>query len=67
MKQIRLEANPHLGSYLIYNLAVNPKLPFEGDSFDACTLTVSVQYYADSIRALYFLSNFSISGNRASS
>ena len=44
MNQIELEANSRLSSYLIQNLAVNPKLPFVNNSFDACTLTVSVQY-----------------------
>ena len=44
MNQIELEANSRLSSYLVHNLAVNPKLPFENNSFDACTLTVSVQY-----------------------
>ena len=44
MNQIELDANSRLSSYLVHNLAVNPKLPFENNSFDACTLTVSVQY-----------------------
>ena len=44
MNQIELEANSRLSSYLIHNLAVNPKLPFVNNLFDACTLTVSVQY-----------------------
>ena len=44
MNQIELEANSRLSSYLIHNLAVNPKMPFVNNSFDACTLTVSVQY-----------------------
>ena len=44
MNQIELEANSRLSSYLIHNLSVNPKLPFVNNSFDACTLTVSVQY-----------------------
>ena len=44
MNQIELAANSRLSSYLVHNLSVNPKLPFEDNSFDACTLTVSVQY-----------------------
>ena len=44
MNQIELEANSRLSSHLVHNLAVNPKLPFPNNSFDACTLTVSVQY-----------------------
>ena len=44
MNQIELEANSRLSSHLVHNLAVNPKLPFANNSFDACTLTVSVQY-----------------------
>jgi len=44
MNQIELAANSRLSSYLVHNLSVNPELPFEDNSFDACTLTVSVQY-----------------------
>ena len=44
MNKIELQANPQLSNYLTHNLAINPKLPFEDSSFDACTLTVSVQY-----------------------
>ncbi|MAH83727.1 MAG: hypothetical protein CBB68_05110 [Rhodospirillaceae bacterium TMED8] len=44
MNKIELEANSRLSSYLIHNLAFNPKLPFDDNTFDACTLTVSVQY-----------------------
>ena len=44
MNQIELEANSRLSSYLIHNLALSPKLPFADNLFDACTVTVSVQY-----------------------
>ena len=44
MNEIELQANQQLSSYLVHNLAINPKLPFEDNSFDACIITVSVQY-----------------------
>ena len=44
MNEIELQANQLLSSYLVHNLAINPKLPFEDNSFDACIITVSVPY-----------------------
>ena len=44
MNEIELQANQQLSSYLVHNLAINPTLPFEDNSFDACIITVSVQY-----------------------
>lgn len=39
-----LKANPQLTEYLIHNLNEEPTLPFEDAYFDACILTLSVQY-----------------------
>ena len=50
MNKIELEANQRLDSHLIHNLAVDPRLPFKDNSFDACTLTVSVQYIVHPLR-----------------
>ena len=44
MNEIELQANQQLSSYLTHDLAINPKIPFPDNSFDACTVTVSVQY-----------------------
>ena len=44
MNEVELQENPQLTNYVIRNLATNPKLPFDDNSFDACILTVSVQY-----------------------
>lgn len=39
-----LARNPRLDHYFVQNLNQNPKLPLEGNSFDAVLITVSVQY-----------------------
>jgi SAM-dependent methyltransferase len=44
MNQVELEANPKLTDHLIYDLTVNPTLPFTDNEFDACIINVSVQY-----------------------
>ena len=44
MNEVELQENPQLTNYVIRNLATNPNLPFDDNSFDACILTVSVQY-----------------------
>lgn len=44
MNQIELDENPQLTSRIVYNLADNPALPFDDNSFDGCMVTVSVQY-----------------------
>ena len=44
MNEIELQSNPQLTDYVVSNLNTNPKLPFDDDSFDACIVTVSVQY-----------------------
>ena len=44
MNQIELDENPQLTASIVHNLADNQILPFDDNSFDGCTLTVSVQY-----------------------
>tara|TARA_A100001037_G_C15135975_1_gene631173 strand:- start:363 stop:986 length:624 start_codon:yes stop_codon:yes gene_type:complete len=44
MNEIELQANPQLTEYVVRNLNTNPNLPFDHHSFDACIVTVSVQY-----------------------
>ena len=44
MNGIELQANPQLSDYVVQNLTTNLKLPFDDHSFDACIVTVSVQY-----------------------
>ena len=44
MNQVELEANPQLSDHLVHDLTVNPTLPFADNEFDACIISVSVQY-----------------------
>ena len=44
MNHEELEANPQLTHRVIHNLNREPVLPFADSSFDACLITVSVQY-----------------------
>ena len=44
MNEVELQANPQLTDFVILNLATNPNLPFDDNTFDACIITVSVQY-----------------------
>ena len=44
MNRTELQENPQLTSCVVHNLNRNPDLPFEEKSFDACTLSVSIQY-----------------------
>ena len=44
MNQAELDANPQLDRRVIQDLNQNPVLPFADKSFDACVLSVSVQY-----------------------
>jgi SAM-dependent methyltransferase len=36
--------NPHLDEYVVHDINVDPRLPFDDDIFDAVVLTVSIQY-----------------------
>lgn len=44
MNRVELEANPQLSDHVIHDLSVNPVLPFGDGTFDACIISVSVQY-----------------------
>lgn len=44
MNEVELRENEQLSEYVVQNLNQNQRLPFEDQSFDGCTLTVSVQY-----------------------
>jgi len=49
MNREELEANPQLTHRVIHNLNHEPVLPFEDCTFDACLITVSVQYLTQPI------------------
>lgn len=44
MNETELRENRQLNDYVVHDLNVDPTLPFEDTLFDACVLTVSVQY-----------------------
>lgn len=44
MNETELRENSQLSEYVVQNLNQNPRLPFADNTFDGCTLTVSVQY-----------------------
>lgn len=44
MNKAELDANPQLTQFLVHDLSITPKLPFGEDEFDACIISVSVQY-----------------------
>jgi SAM-dependent methyltransferase len=44
MNAVELEANPRLTESVVHDLTVDPVLPYEDGSFDACLIAVSVQY-----------------------
>ena len=44
MNQVELDDNKQLTKRLVHDLNKNPNLPISDHSFDACILTVSVQY-----------------------
>ncbi|MEO7003524.1 MAG: methyltransferase domain-containing protein [Ktedonobacterales bacterium] len=44
MNADELAENPHLTSSVVHNLNIDPRLPFDDESFDAVLNTVSVQY-----------------------
>jgi len=44
MNQVELDANPHLSERVVHDLTRDPRLPLDDGEFDACMITVSVQY-----------------------
>jgi len=52
MNRAELDANPQLNERVTQDLNQNPTLPFADNSFDACVLSVSVQYLTDPIAVI---------------
>ena len=50
MNKEELEANPQLDDYVLQNLNENQKLVYEDETFDLCTIAVSVQYLTSPIK-----------------
>ncbi len=50
MNRVELDANPRLTERVVHDLNHDPTLPFENSSFDACTISVSVQYLTQPIK-----------------
>lgn len=44
MNAVELEANPRLTDHVVHDLGRDPALPYPDAAFDACLITVSVQY-----------------------
>lgn len=44
MNAVELDANPQLTERVVHDLSLDPALPYADASFDACLVTVSVQY-----------------------
>jgi SAM-dependent methyltransferase len=49
MNATELDANPQLDTHFIQNLNRTPRLPYDGDAFDACLIAVSIQYLIDPV------------------
>ena len=47
LNERELRKNPQLTDFLVQDLNLNPKLPFEANSFDVVVSTVSVEYLID--------------------
>ena len=50
MNKEELEANPQLDDYVLQNLNENQTLVYEDETFDLCTIAVSVQYLTSPVR-----------------
>jgi SAM-dependent methyltransferase len=44
MNEVELRENDRLNARVVHDINVNPRLPFDDASFDACVIAVSVQY-----------------------
>lgn len=44
LNRAELEDNPALDEIVVHNVNLNPRLPFDDESFDGAVMTVSVQY-----------------------
>jgi SAM-dependent methyltransferase len=47
LNESELKKNPRLSDYVVQDLNINSKLPFDSNSFDAVVCTVSVEYLID--------------------
>ena len=50
MNKEELEANPQVNDYVLQNLNENQELAYEDETFDLCTIAVSVQYLTSPIK-----------------
>ncbi len=44
MNAVEMRKNPQLDDFVVHDLNLDPRLPFEDESFDAVMITVSIQY-----------------------
>ena len=44
LNAVEMRENPNLDDYVIHNVNVDPRLPFDDSTFDAVIITVSIQY-----------------------
>ena len=50
MNKVELESNPQLTDFIVQNLNTNQVLPLEDESFDLCSIAVSVQYLTSPVK-----------------
>ena len=50
MNRDELQANPQLDDYVVHNLNENQTLVYEDETFDLCTIAVSVQYLTSPVK-----------------
>ena len=44
LNAVEMRENPDLDDYMVHDVNVDPRLPFDDDTFDAAVITVSIQY-----------------------
>ena len=52
LNRAEMEDNPALNEVVVHNVNLNPRLPFDDESFDGAVMTVSVQYLVRPIELL---------------
>lgn len=52
MNEREMARNKQLDEWVIHNLNENPALPFQGNTFDACAICVSIDYLIDPVAVL---------------
>ena len=50
MNEVELGSNPQLTDFIVQNLNTNQVLPLEDESFDLCSIAVSVQYLTSPVK-----------------